>query len=526
LTDGETVARSDVVVRSYPQFGIHVEYADSKSISGWAYGADRSEPLALAVYSDGEFQSVVEASGSRFDVKSAFDLKSHQCGFAVVLKEAKSSAKRLVTLCDVETGIVLAEVSISNSYEYLTETVTSLRRGHEGADTTHLISVLAPLVIASRGETNVVVRKLPKQKATEVVDGVDVVIPIYGGSIETAECLESVLHATNITHSRVILINDCSPDPIINDLLDALEMRKLTNVIIVRRQKNMGFSAAVNLGMAIAADRHVVLLNADTVVQSGWIDRLMAAAKIDPMIGTVTPLSNNGEIVTLPYACRTMAVEDSLLARQVDQLAAEFNSSKIIDIPVAIGFCMFIRRECINEVGIFDADKWGRGYGEEVDFCLKARALGWRHVVATDTFVVHRGAVSFGDEKLKRIMESSQKISQLYPFYDQLIQRFIAEDPIRVARRKVNLALISRTVDEERVLHVSHSFGGGTEKYVRDIAAIQAQQGQVPLFLRFDADGNSKLEVNLEGTNLHGLFDERHTETFTAAASIFTRHSA
>ena len=515
LTDGETVARSDVVLRSYPQFGIEVEHADAKSVRGWAIRRDGSEPLGLEIYSDGEFQSSVEAFNSRFDVKSQFNLKSDEVGFAVVLEKAKGGASRIVTLRDVETRIFLAEVSISNRYDSLVETITSLRSGFEGVNTKQLVSVLAPLAMTSKHETIVSVRKLPKLMEAEEVDGVDVVIPIYGGSIETAECLESVLEASNITRSRVILVNDCSPDPLINDLLDALEMRRLKNVIIIRRKKNMGFSEAVNLGMIIAGDRHVVLLNADTVVQNGWIDRLMAAAKSDPMIGTVTPFSNNGEIVTLPYACRSLAVEDALLARQVDELAFECNAGKTIDIPVAIGFCMFIRRECINEVGLFDAAMWGRGYGEEVDFCLKARAKGWRHVVATDTFVVHRGNVSFGDEKFKRIIESAQKISELYPFYDQLIQRYIAEDPIRANRRTLNLALISRALAEDRVLHVYHSFGGGTEKYVRDTAAIQVKQGQAPLFLRFDSDGKAQLEANLEGTNLHGLFDERHTEIFT-----------
>ncbi len=514
LMDGDSIVRSDPVVLSYPQFGIQIEHADLGSISGWAYRRDRTTPLALEVYFNAEYRGILDASIARSDVKQTFDLRSERCGFETVFEKDKNGSVGSVILRDAETGIVLVEVSIASRYEALTDIITLLRRDLGDASNLRLRSILAPLAVTSRDETAFSVCKLPNPGRNSSVDGVDVVIPVYGGSIETAECLESVLGASNLTQSRVILINDCSPDPLINDLLDTLEQGGRQDVIVIRRKQNMGFSEAVNLGMIMAGDRHVVLLNADTVVQDGWIDRLMAAANSDPMIGTVTPMSNNGEIVTLPYACRSLAIEDPVLAQQVDRLAAECNSGKIVDIPVAIGFCMLIRRQCIAEVGLFDAATWGRGYGEEVDFCLKARALGWRHVVATDTFIVHRGNVSFGDEKFKRIIESAQKISERYPFYDKLIQRFIAEDPIGVARRSVNVALIARALADRRVLHVSHSFGGGTEKYVRDFAAIQAQEGQVPVFVRFDSDGNAKLEINLEGTDLNGFFDDRHVETY------------
>ena len=57
---------------------------------------------------------------------------------------------------------------------------------------------------------------------------------------------------------------------------------------------------------------------------------------------------------------------------------------------------MYIRRAALADVGLFDADAFGRGYGEENDFCLRASARGWRHLLACDTFVYHEGTVSFG----------------------------------------------------------------------------------------------------------------------------------
>ena len=72
------------------------------------------------------------------------------------------------------------------------------------------------------------------------------------------------------------------------------------------------------------------------------------------------------------------------------------NGGEAIDVPVGVGFCMYIRRDCLDDVGLFRADLFAQGYGEENDFCLRARHLGWRHVAATGVFVAHIGGQSFG----------------------------------------------------------------------------------------------------------------------------------
>ena len=76
--------------------------------------------------------------------------------------------------------------------------------------------------------------------------------------------------------------------------------------------------------------------------------------------------------------------------------ARRVNGGEAIDIPVGVGFCMYIRRACLDAVGLFRADLFAQGYGEENDFCLRARHLGWRHVAATGVFVAHIGGQSFG----------------------------------------------------------------------------------------------------------------------------------
>ena len=81
---------------------------------------------------------------------------------------------------------------------------------------------------------------------------------------------------------------------------------------------------------------------------------------------------------------------------ELDAACRAANAGRSVELPTTVGFCMYIRRAALADVGLFDAETFGRGYGEENDFCLRASARGWRHLLACDTFVYHEGAVSFG----------------------------------------------------------------------------------------------------------------------------------
>ena len=64
---------------------------------------------------------------------------------------------------------------------------------------------------------------------------------------------------------------------------------------------------------------------------------------------------------------------------------------------------MFVKREVIDKVGYFDAETFGRGYGEENDFCYRAEQLGYHHVMCDNTFIYHSGTGSFLTEEKREI---------------------------------------------------------------------------------------------------------------------------
>ncbi|HEX5631826.1 MAG TPA: glycosyltransferase, partial [Gemmatimonadales bacterium] len=124
-----------------------------------------------------------------------------------------------------------------------------------------------------------------------VCETVDVVIPVYRGMAETRACIESVLAARGRTPFDVVVIDDCSPEPQMAPWLAALAVAG--RITLVTHAENRGFVASANAGMAMHPDRDVVLLNSDTEVAPGWLDRLAASARRDRSIGTATPFSNN-----------------------------------------------------------------------------------------------------------------------------------------------------------------------------------------------------------------------------------------
>ena len=99
---------------------------------------------------------------------------------------------------------------------------------------------------------------------------------------------------------------------------------------------------------------------------------------------------------------------------------------------------MFIKRALIDETGEFDAGAFPRGYGEENDFCMRARGKGWRHVLAADTFVFHEGGVSFGDTRDHARKEGIRRVRELHPSYLPEVRAVIEADPVKPVRRRVD----------------------------------------------------------------------------------------
>ncbi|MFO7631651.1 MAG: glycosyltransferase [Caldilinea sp.] len=325
---------------------------------------------------------------------------------------------------------------------------------------------------------------------------VDVIVPVYRDIEKTRRCLDSVLAARQETAFELIVIDDASPEPALAHYLASLAGREC--VTALRNPHNLGFVHTVNRGMALHPERDVVLLNSDTEVANNWLDRLRRCALSAPDIGTVTPFSNNATICSYPDFCSDNRLPAGVTLEQLDAIFRRVNAGKWIEIPTAVGFCMYIRRPCLEQVGPFDEDRFGRGYGEENDFSRRVVAMGGKNVLCADTFVYHAGGASFGAERELLQPSAAKTLLGLHPDYDDVIRRFVREDPAAEYRRAVSLELESerrsrllgagRDAGEHAEpnvpgsqgkpvqLHLVHDLGGGIGLWLKDYCLADSER--------------------------------------------------
>jgi len=270
---------------------------------------------------------------------------------------------------------------------------------------------------------------VPKRAAIRVV------IPVYDDFDATRACLASVAAETLARPDvQVVAVDDATPDPRIARLLDDMAARG--QIELRRNPSNLGFIGAVERGLADAMGRDVLLLNADTVLPRGAIDRLAEAVYGAPDIGTATPFSNNGEYVSFPRHGEAHPAPDPKEAARIDAVAARVNAGRVVDLPNGVGFCLFIRHDCLKAVGGL-CEVYHRGYFEDLEFCVRARRAGFRNVCATSLYVVHHGTLSFKTDKRALVLRNLRLFRRRFPEFEAECAAYVAADPLRAARAAI-----------------------------------------------------------------------------------------
>lgn len=304
---------------------------------------------------------------------------------------------------------------------------------------------------------------------------VDVIIPVYAGVQETLRCIWNVLHSTSRTPFEIVVINDAGPVPELNAMIRSLAARDLFT--LEQHRLNQGFVRTVNHGLKMHRDRDVVILNSDTEVYNDWLDRLLRHAEQHPRLATITPLSNNATICSYPETLTDNRLALELPPAEIDHLAAEVNRGQHVKAPTGVGFCMYIRRDALREIGVLDDRRFGRGYGEENDLCQRAIRRGWSNAIACDVYVRHVGSVSFKGEAAERTARAVKILGKLYPDYEADVASHIADDPAWIHRARLDLARLRRLRADRNVLLVCHNRGGGTERHLLEQSQQLLAQG-------------------------------------------------
>ena len=308
-----------------------------------------------------------------------------------------------------------------------------------------------------------------------------VIIPVFNAVEALGECLDSVLQHSRID-CRIIVIGDASTDPAVQRLLDGYRDRWPFECY--RNPRNLGFTRTVNKGLQLAGRADVVLLNADTQVTPGWLSRLRYAAYHRPRIGTVTPFSNNAGAFSVPEPDRN-AIPETFGLERFARAITQASPRRYPQVPTGNGFCLYIRRACLDEVGELDAEAFPRGYGEENDLCMRAGAKGWQHLIDDSTYIYHVRSASFGEERKSLMTAGRQVIDARYPSYTDQVRQAFSGPALQAARRDVaTLAVLPETLARQvlpRVLYVIATRTGGTPQTNQDL--MQALEGRVECFV-------------------------------------------
>ena len=210
----------------------------------------------------------------------------------------------------------------------------------------------------------------------------------------TISSLGRLADSTVSHHVDVVVLDDASPEEGWSDEL--AELCRSHGLGYYCSPRNLGIPRNMSLGLLLAEDRSydfVVILNSDVIVPANMVDAMVAAAMSASDIGTVTAWSNASSIFSLPNetaddVLSDQAVVDAVSAELFDEFAAT-----TLDLPTGVGFCLMISSSAMAAVGLFDP-VFGRGYCEEVDWCCRAAAAGFRNVLALGTFVYHVGSAT------------------------------------------------------------------------------------------------------------------------------------
>jgi GT2 family glycosyltransferase/glycosyltransferase involved in cell wall biosynthesis len=299
---------------------------------------------------------------------------------------------------------------------------------------------------------------------------VSIIVPVYNASDEVDDCLQSLLCNTKENY-RIIVINDASPDLRIHDILDRYQ--GINHLEIYHNDENIGFTRTINRGIDLAGRSDVVFLNSDTKVTPGWLRNLRVAVYSEERIGTATPLSNNAGAFSVPEIGKQNSIPLWMSLDNYARAITQISLRAYPRVPTGNGYCIYVRRECIDEVGVLDSKAFPMGYGEENDFCMRALRRGWSHIVDDATLIYHVRSASFGEAKKNLIKRGRAVIDKRYPDYTYAIRIFISCERLKAVRERVRITTRIITSDQgivkPRVLFVLSTRTGGTPQTNQDL---------------------------------------------------------
>lgn len=267
-----------------------------------------------------------------------------------------------------------------------------------------------------------------KSATTSIAAGsrsVDIVVCVHNALDDVKVCLESIIKSTSGKY-KLYIVNDGS-DASTTEYLRSFSSGR--SCILLENPVSEGYSKAANKGLRASTADYVILLNSDTIVPNGWVEKLLECAESHAQIGIIGPLSNAASWQSVPELFDSKGdwainiLPDAYDENKMAQVVSLLSEKHFPRVPFINGFCFAIKRAVIETIGYFDDEIFPKGYGEEDDYCLRAANANFTMAIADHAYIYHAKSKSYshqrrlelskeGNEALKR-KHSGKRISEL-----------------------------------------------------------------------------------------------------------------
>lgn len=320
---------------------------------------------------------------------------------------------------------------------------------------------------------------VPALPGTATPPTVDVVVCVRDALDEVRKCL-AALQRSATPGERLVLVDDGSGPETAQTLRLAAAARLGT--VLLRNEASLGYTAAVNRGLQAATAPVVVLLNSDTVVTRGWLQRMLECLESGPSVGLVGPLSNAAgwqsvpEVLTADGQWARNPLPSGLDLEAVASLVARVSRRRFPRVPLLNGFCLMLTREVREAIGLFDAEHFAPAYGEETDYCIRAAEAGFELAVADHAWIFHAKSRSYAEDERERLTAQAERALAVKHGANRVarLARQMREDPeLAAARARVRAALAPRPARDRGLRSVLYVLpvacgGGGVRSVVQD----------------------------------------------------------
>jgi GT2 family glycosyltransferase/glycosyltransferase involved in cell wall biosynthesis len=328
----------------------------------------------------------------------------------------------------------------------------------------------------------------------------DIVICVHNALDDVKRCFASVVSHTDPRH-RLIIVDDGS-DTDTSEYLRGFS-ETVIDCVLISNDKAKGYTKAANQGLRASQGDYVILLNSDTIVTPGWLEKILECGESDSKIGVIGPLSNSASWQSIPELYdrtvgdwATNPLPKGWTPSDMAEVVASISDSRFPRVPLINGFCYAIKREVIDAIGYFDEESFPQGFAEENDYSLRVTDAGFVLAIADHAFVYHAKSRSYTDERRRALSKQTMVVlrekhsgKRIDDSVTYMRQEPILEEMRQRIRLRIDDLLHSPEGKKARVLFILPVPGGagGAHSVVTEALAMRRMgvDAQVSTELRF-----------------------------------------